>query len=53
MPEVKKLILGLLLLAAAVVVFGCADVRDDEISKPWAQPEPWERNMGFGPFTPQ
>lgn len=53
MPEVKKLIVGLLLLAAVVFVFGCADVRDDEVSKPWAQPEPWERNMGIGMFTPE
>ncbi len=49
----KRVILLLLLLAGAVALFGCAQVRDDDIARPWAQPEPWERNIGFGPFQPR
>lgn len=53
MREVKRLILFLLLVAGVVAVVGCAQVRDEDITQPWATPEPWERNIGIGPFTPE
>ena len=48
----KRFVLALVLFAGIVLVFGCADVRDDEVEQPWAQPEPWEKNMGIGPLSP-
>ncbi len=53
MRKVKRVIILLLLLVGMIAVFGCAEVKDDDISRPWAQPEPWERNMGMGLFTPE
>ncbi len=49
----KRIVLLLLFLAGLTAVFGCAQVRDEDVTQPWAQPEPWERNMGIGPFTPE
>ena len=53
MVEVKRLVFLLVLIAAACVFVGCAQVRDEDVSKPWAEPEPWERNMGIGPLSPE
>jgi len=53
MLEVKRLLIPLLLLAGIVGLSGCGQVRDDEVSKPWTEPEPWERNLGIGPLTPE
>lgn len=49
----RRIILAILFLSGVVAVFGCAQVRDDEVGRPWAQPEPWERNMGLGPIAPE
>lgn len=46
----KRLVFLALLLAAMAGIVGCGQVREDEGSKPWTEPEPWERDLGFGPF---
>jgi len=40
----------LLLHGAIAAVFGCAQVRDEDITRPWAEPQPWERNVGMPPL---
>jgi len=50
---VKRFVLVLMLLAGVVAVFGCAPVRDDDVARPWTEPEPWERHPGIGPFAPE
>lgn len=46
----KRVVFMALVLAAMAGIFGCGQVREDEGSKPWAAPEPWERNLGIGPL---
>jgi hypothetical protein len=48
--EVKRLVLFLFVLAGMAVLLGCAQVRDEDVATPWAQPEPWERDVGQGLF---
>ncbi len=48
----KRSVFLLLLLLGIGALVGCAEVRDDEVSKPWTEPEPWERNLGIGPLSP-
>jgi len=49
---VKRLVYVLMLLAAAIALVSCAQVKDEDITRPWTEPEPWERNIGIGPFGP-
>ncbi len=46
----KRLLLVLLLLGGILALTGCGQVRDEDVSKPWTEPEPWERTMGIGPI---
>ena len=48
--EVKRIVFLLLLHGAIAAVFGCAQVRDEDITRPWAEPQPWERNVGMPPL---
>lgn len=49
--NVKRLVFLALVMVGLAGIFGCGQVREDEGSKPWAEPEPWERNLGLGPFN--
>ena len=51
MVEVKRFVFLVLLLVGMAGLIGCGQVADDEGAKPWTEPEPWERNLGIGPFT--
>lgn len=47
----KRFVFLLLLLAAAAGLFGCAQVKDEDVATPWSRPEPWEHNIDIGgPF---
>jgi hypothetical protein len=53
MRRMKRFVLALLFLAGVAAAVGCAQVRDEDVPTPWARPEPWEQNVGIGPFTPE
>ena len=44
----KKVLFFLLLFGGMVALLGCTQVREDEVTRPWTEPEPWERNVDFG-----
>ncbi len=46
----RRLVFSVLLFIGMAVLIGCGQEREDESVKPWTEPEPWERNLGIGPF---